>query len=597
MKRAAVAMLVLAAALGTSGPAAGAGTTLTFQGRLTDASGVLDGAFDLRLILYDAEFGGSQVGSILFRDDVPVSKGLFTVALDFGAVFDGNARFLEVAVRPGSSTGAYSTLGVRKELTPAAIALFSAATGDATVQRRTVPPTCPSGQYLRSLAPDGTPTCALDVDTNSGGTVTSVTAGAGLTGGPITGAGTLAADFAGTGSAPTMARSDHDHDATYQRKIGGACAPGATVRQVNFDGTVVCEDNGTPGPLATTIDSAGSVGTYTSIAIGTDGLGLISYFDGSSLDLKVAHCRDARCTGADTHTLDAPGSVGGHTSITIGTDGLGLISYHDFSNHHLKVAHCNDVGCTSAAGVTLDPVGQTGFNTSITIGADGLGFIAYSDILNSRVKVAHCDNTACSSATLRTIDPTVPAGFDVALTLGADGLPLIAYMDYSNHLKVAHCNDATCSAPILSTIDSGGGSALAITIGTDGLGLVSYTGLSLKTAHCNDLACTSATLATLESTGGLGSQTAVGVGGDGLGLIAYLDGTNAHLKVAHCSNVACSVAVTTTVDASPGVGASAALAIGTDGFGLVCYSDGTNADLKAVHCGNVLCSPYVGRGR
>lgn len=55
--------------------------------------------------------------------------------------------------------------------------------------------------------------CATDVD--SGGDITSVTAGAGLTGGATTGAASLAVSFAGSGAASTVARSDHDHASTY----------------------------------------------------------------------------------------------------------------------------------------------------------------------------------------------------------------------------------------------------------------------------------------------------------------------------------------------------------------------------------------------
>jgi len=38
--------------------------------------------------------------------------------------------------------------------------------------------------------------------------------------------------------------------------------------------------------------------------------------------------------------------VGYYTSITIGSDGLGLISYYDKSNGDLKVAHCGNPACT-----------------------------------------------------------------------------------------------------------------------------------------------------------------------------------------------------------------------------------------------------------
>src|SRR6185503_5395210 len=86
------------------------GTAFTYQGRLTDGGGPASGAYDLELALFDAAAGGAQVGPTLTRDDVAVAEGLFTVSLDFGAVFAGSKRWLEVRVRPGASTGAYTTL-------------------------------------------------------------------------------------------------------------------------------------------------------------------------------------------------------------------------------------------------------------------------------------------------------------------------------------------------------------------------------------------------------------------------------------------------------------------------------------------------------
>jgi hypothetical protein len=97
---------------------------------------------------------------------------------------------------------------------------------------------------------------------------------------------------------------------------------------------------------------------------------------------------------ADTARLDSTGLVGGDTSITIGADGLGLISYCDASNGKLKVAHCNNLACSSATTTTLDSVGLDD-DTSITIGADGLGLISYRDATNGALKVAHCGNALC----------------------------------------------------------------------------------------------------------------------------------------------------------------------------------------------------------
>ena len=112
-------------------------------------------------------------------------------------------------------------------------------------------------------------------------------------------------------------------------------------------------------------------GDTTSIAIGTDNLSLISYWDGTNGDLKVAHCNDLTCSSVTTATLDSNGDVGQNSDITIGSDGLGLISYYDGTNSALKVAHCNNLMCSSASIVTLDSLGDVGWFTSITIGVDG----------------------------------------------------------------------------------------------------------------------------------------------------------------------------------------------------------------------------------
>jgi hypothetical protein len=45
----------------------------------------------------------------------------------------------------------------------------------------------------------------------------------------------------------------------------------------------------------TTLDSDGDVGSYTSITIGADGLPIISYYDTTNDDLKVARCSNALC--------------------------------------------------------------------------------------------------------------------------------------------------------------------------------------------------------------------------------------------------------------------------------------------------------------
>jgi hypothetical protein len=105
------------------GAQAAVGTSFTYQGRLTDGGSPANGQYDFRFRLYDDAGGGFQVGVANTLDNVTVTEGLFTVKLSFGANFNGTAYWLDIGVRPGDSTGSYTTLTPRQELTPTPYAL------------------------------------------------------------------------------------------------------------------------------------------------------------------------------------------------------------------------------------------------------------------------------------------------------------------------------------------------------------------------------------------------------------------------------------------------------------------------------------------
>lgn len=333
----------------------------------------------------------------------------------------------------------------------------------------------------------------------------------------------------------------------------------------------------------TTLDSAGDVGEYTSIVIGSDGLGLISYVDGSNDDLKIAHCEDVLCTSATLTTLDSIGHIGSETSIAIGVDGFGLISYYDGALADLKVAHCNDVTCTSATISTVDSAGLVGHSSSLTIGSDGFGLISYLDASPGDLKVAHCDDVACTSATISIVDSAGDVGDFSSVAIGIDGLGLISYHDSDlDDLKVAHCENLLCTSATINTIDSVGsvGWRMSLAIGSDGLGLIQH-GFPVKVAHCEDLICSTATVSTLDSEGAPTAGRSIAIGADGLGLMTH-SASSVGLRIAHCHNTRCTSATLTTLDTGS-VGWYSSVAIGVDGLGLVSYTDTGSHDLKVVH--------------
>lgn len=99
-------------------------TEFTFQGKLTDQTVSANGLYDLSFKLFDA--ANAQVGSAVVRNDVQITDGTFTVALDFGAAaFDGNTRTVEISVRSGASTGAFTTLSPKQTIASVPYAVLS----------------------------------------------------------------------------------------------------------------------------------------------------------------------------------------------------------------------------------------------------------------------------------------------------------------------------------------------------------------------------------------------------------------------------------------------------------------------------------------
>lgn len=101
------------------------GTAITYQGQLTDAGSPAGGAYDFQFALFTSASGGSAVDTVV-ADDLAVSAGLVNASLDFtDAPYDGQALWVEIQVRPGASTGSYTTLTPRQPLNAAPYALYA----------------------------------------------------------------------------------------------------------------------------------------------------------------------------------------------------------------------------------------------------------------------------------------------------------------------------------------------------------------------------------------------------------------------------------------------------------------------------------------
>lgn len=358
------------------------------------------------------------------------------------------------------------------------------------------------------------------------------------------------------------------------------------------------------GNVITTIDSRPNTGLASSIAIGADGLPIISYLDGDHDIVKVVHCGDPACSSGNTvTTIDGQIFLGASTSIVIGDDHLPVIAYSALFPA-LRVAHCGDAKCRSENVLTtIAPEGARGLYSSIRIGADGLPVIAYYEYGTNAVKVAHCGDPTCSQANVVTTVREFESGADfeyyVSIAIGSDGFPLVAYFDErytsAGDLEVLRCDSRDCfSAPRPMVLDSGpsvGGEISAVT-GTDGLALITYGDVgraSLKVAHCGNLDCTSGTTLTTVYPGRGGSDTSVVIGADGLPIISFGVDYSA-LYVAHCGDATCSSGNTVVaIDSGENVGRFSSIAIGADGLPMISYG-GADGTLKVAHCATPTCA-------
>jgi len=133
-----------------TGTALAQGTAFTYQGMLNDGTNPANGSYDLRLTVYNALTGGAQKGNAVTNTAAAVNNGRFTVTLDPGAgVFDGSARWLEIAVRTNSG-GAFTTLTPRQTITPTPYAIHAGQVNAADVVG-TLPPSALLGGYPGSV--------------------------------------------------------------------------------------------------------------------------------------------------------------------------------------------------------------------------------------------------------------------------------------------------------------------------------------------------------------------------------------------------------------------------------------------------------------
>ena len=101
------------------------GTAFLYQGSLNDGGLPANGTYDLTFTLYDSSNQpGNIIAGTITNLGTGISNGLFTTMLDFGGVFDGTARWLQIGLRTNGGAN-FVALIPRQPVATVPYAIFS----------------------------------------------------------------------------------------------------------------------------------------------------------------------------------------------------------------------------------------------------------------------------------------------------------------------------------------------------------------------------------------------------------------------------------------------------------------------------------------
>ncbi len=205
-----------------------------------------------------------------------------------------------------------------------------------------------------------------------------------------------------------------------------------------------------------TVDSAAGLGAYPSIALDRAGFPRLSYYDVGGGNLKYARYDGLAWV---TETVDVGGSMGMYTSLALDEDGRPNIAYYDATHGDLKYAYFNG---TTWFTETVDAAGDVGRYASLALDQRGLPHIAYSDAGRGELRYAHFTGAVWIT---ETVDGPGGAGAYASLALDAQGRPHLGYYDAGRgELRYAFYDG---SSWITTTLLSGGEVGLYTTLALD----------------------------------------------------------------------------------------------------------------------------------
>lgn len=367
----------------------------------------------------------------------------------------------------------------------------------------------------------------------------------------------------------------------------------------------------------TTIENGGSDVGDMSLAIGSDGLPIIAFYDVSTESLKTAKCFKPDCTGPRTIKTIQGGisgnQIGFYNDIIIGNDGFPIIAFARIDTNELKVARCASLDCGISTITPInDAAGNEGYRLSMAKDSSGNPIISYIDTVDNNLEVAICGDPSCATATIRDTGNIASTAVTPSIGLFGGLYPFVGYVNGSL-LNMYVCTATDCATSVMRTaleVATAINNIDAFTIGSNDIPALAYFSDS-TTDTIKILSCRSAVPAEACTTGPAGNRhyspvaqisgtvndISVGKTANGLPVVAYHENAGSDLlKVASCATTQCDIVSpnVVTIDAA-GTGLQNALAVPADGRPVIAYRTTASPDLKVAKCANEKCISATSR--
>jgi hypothetical protein len=313
-----------------------------------------------------------------------------------------------------------------------------------------------------------------------------------------------------------------------------------------------------------TVDSAGDVGGFASLAIGSDNRPRIAYEDVANYDLKYAQFDGNGWLCETVHAT--PDIVGQYTQLCLDSLNNPHIAYEYFNKSYILYAHHDGVSWNLETANTKsysqfsirvdslnqpiisslnvwtydlnvakrtngswsvespDTAGATGYHTSLAIDASDHPWISYIDSTNHLLKLAHYTGTAWQ---FQTVASGLNYGGDTSLALDSKGLPHISYSVGENQALKYAVYDGTAWHTTIVDANSGYQNANSLALDANDRPRIVYTQSStVRFASFDGINWATELLANQAGTPSLA------IAENGTALVAYYNGTTGDLMLA-----------------------------------------------------------------